>query len=342
MLPEKLRKELHKGGKSHCRVRSDGLYEYRLTYQGRSISAASSDKKTAKKKFLEKLCVVAGLPKKEKPKTGFADFTENWLENFKKPTLKESTFKQYLSVYRSKLKPAFGNTPLSELTPLTIQPFFQSLLRDGKTTKTAVECKKLLSLIFDAAIGENIIDQNPMKRVVVLKQQPNHGKALTYTEEREFLDKIKGTRFELQFILLLYTGMRRGELASAALSSDHDFITVITGKQRLGSGEVTRSIPVTPMLRRYINDFDKIVLNAPVSTMSAAFHALMPDHHLHELRHTFISRCRECGISREMVGLWVGHTPDDITTEVYTHYSPNYVRSEAEKVDYSAQLTPKK
>ena len=45
------------------------------------------------------------------------------------------------------------------------------------------------------------------------------------------------------------------------------------------------------------------------------------NHHLHDLRHTFITRAQECGIRREIVSLWAGHKADSsITTTVYTHF----------------------
>lgn len=58
---------------------------------------------------------------------------------------------------------------------------------------------------------------------------------------------------------------------------------------------------------------------------------LFPEHHSHELRHTFISRCKES----EVVSLWAGHSlSGTITTTVYTHYSEEFMLKEAEKVDY--------
>ena len=33
------------------------------------------------------------------------------------------------------------------------------------------------------------------------------------------------------------------------------------------------------------------------------------NHHLHDLRHTFITRAQECGIRREYASMWAGHEP---------------------------------
>ena len=74
-------------------------------------------------------------------------------------------------------------------------------------------------------------------------------------------------------------------------------------------------------------------------TIASAMKRLFPNHHPHELRYTFITRCKECGVNPEVVMLWDGHSFDkDVrTTEVdrgYTDYSEEYLRKEALKVDY--------
>ena len=66
---------------------------------------------------------------------------------------------------------------------------------------------------------------------------------------------------------------------------------------------------------------------------------LFPEHHPHELRYTFITRCKECGVNPELVMLWDGHEMDeDVKTSKvdrgYTDYSDEYQLQEAEKVNY--------
>ena len=69
--------------------------------------------------------------------------------------------------------------------------------------------------------------------------------------------------------------------------------------------------------------------------LTQAMKRLMPEHHLHELRHTFITRAQECGVPREVVSVWAGHAADNTqTSKVYTHFSPEFMLKEAQKVDY--------
>ena len=72
-----------------------------------------------------------------------------------------------------------------------------------------------------------------------------------------------------------------------------------------------------------------------LSTLQTTMKRLFPNHHSHELRHTFISRCKESGVLSEVVSIWAGHSlSGTITTTVYTHYSEEFQLREAEKVDY--------
>gem|GEM_PF-5736532 len=49
------------------------------------------------------------------------------------------------------------------------------------------------------------------------------------------------------------------------------------------------------------------------------FKKFLPNHTLKDLRHTFTTRARECGIDNELVAVWTGHSLGNITSSVYTH-----------------------
>lgn len=62
---------------------------------------------------------------------------------------------------------------------------------------------------------------------------------------------------------------------------------------------------------------------------------LLPERYPHELRHTFISRYRECGVPSKVVSIWAGHSlSGTITSTVYAHFSEEFQLQEIEKVVY--------
>ena len=117
-------------------------------------------------------------------------------------------------------------------------------------------------------------------------------------------------------------------------------LTCTTSKQKRGRNEVKRSIPFTPMFKRVLPyvDFEKVKATN-LNTIQSTFKRLLPSHHVHELRYTFITRAKEAGCNQEVVMLWAGHSFDkDVKTSVvdrgYTDYSCEYIIKEAQKIDY--------
>ena len=162
--------------------------------------------------------------------------------------------------------------------------------------------------------------------------------ALTREEEDLFVEKCLSseTRTGQAFLLLLYTGIRRSELATAELVDDGKFLEVVTSKQRYGRKEKKRKIPISPRLRKVLPEFDLSDLKGMcLNRLTRTMKAWLPNHHLHELRHTFITRAQECGIPREVVSLWAGHKADNtMTSKVYTHFSEEFQLNEILKFDY--------
>lgn len=87
------------------------------------------------------------------------------------------------------------------------------------------------------------------------------------------------------------------------------------------------------MLRPYV---DKIRLSPLQKTTELAkiFSSLCSKHKMYDLRHTFASRCQECGVPQEIVAHWLGHKSSALIGQVYTHYSPEFMLKMGEKVRY--------
>lgn len=137
-------------------------------------------------------------------------------------------------------------------------------------------------------------------------------------------------------LALLYFGMRQSELATMRVT-DGKWLEIETSKERLGQDVVLRRAPFTPMAQKVLPliDFEK-ARTTNTRTIASTIKRVLPDHHVHELRHTYVSRCKECGVAGEVVSIWVGHSlTGTITSTVYTHYSEEFQLREAEKVNYA-------
>lgn len=324
----------------HYRLRKDGVYEARFHRQGIDIEVSSKDFTVLKQKFIEKLrnFKVNHDGKANVVKT-FAEYAEEWL-NIKRVTTKPSTYLEYARMLNHDILPVFGNKPVLEIDRSALQSFLLTYVDNG-TIRTADKLFLVLRCIFDVVADDYCIS-SPMKKVIVPNYQSKKGSAFTYEEEQQLINYClsnlnKDTSHAL--MVLLYTGLRRSELASLNVI-DGKWLECDTSKERMGKNVVKRKIPFTPMMKRIIPyiDFEK-AKNVNLSSLHTTMKRVFPQRHLHELRYTFITRCKECGVHGEVVMLWDGHEEDKTVHSSridrgYTDFSDQFMLREAEKVDY--------
>lgn len=268
----------------------------------------------------------------------FKDFVADWMK-VKKQTVKPSTYESYSNLIEFNLISRFGYRHLNEITRKDIQDFLFELTDSGKM-RTAAKLKQMLKAIFDVA-AEDYDIKSPMAKIVLPHYEVKKGKAFTKAEEKIIVDFCRENpqyQGNSAVLVLLYTGMRVGELAS--LNFDGKYITCKSEKTRKGYADVVRKIPVSPMLRRVLDliDFDK-AKHSPNFTVRDALKRIFPTRHVHELRYSFVTRAKESGCNPELVMKWVGHEYDsDVKTSRvdrgYTDYSEEYALSEINKIDY--------
>lgn len=339
-MPEEFQKIFTLQLPIHVRKKSNGVYEARFRKFGFNICVSSTEYTALKGKFLASLShyvAPVGIEQSAKTKDPlFSDIASRWLD-LKRPSIKENTYKFYQGLFEANISPVLDGRALREIKQSDVQELINGYIDRGKL-RTATKIYQTLKALFDFAVGEDLLERSPMRMLHPPKYEEKNGCALTTAEEQDFIARLvaSGCAPEIKnaLLVLLYTGMRRSELAGARL--ENGFISVICAKVRKGFQERRRAIPVTPMLTRYMPDinFEELRTVRP-DALTQAFKRLMPSHHLHELRHTFITRCQECGVAREVVSVWAGHAADNTqTSNVYTHFSREFMLKEAQKVIY--------
>lgn len=56
------------------------------------------------------------------------------------------------------------------------------------------------------------------------------------------------------------------------------------------------------------------------------------EHTMHDTRYTFATLAKECNVKPTAVKKIMGHRINDLTDDVYTHESVEYLKSEIEKI----------
>ena len=327
------------------RITSNGYFEARIRRKGMYIEASGRDFETMRKRFMDRFAAFYEHPPVQPAETPavvptakavlFGDYGREWLK-IKEQTTKSSTFKEYERSFRVDLEPTFGGKPLADITRNDLQNYLFGIVGENKHRK-AEKLALMLNCIFDMA-AEDYDIPSPMKKVVLPAYQTKKGEALTKDEEARLVNYCKSHK-DVEgtdaLLVLLYFGLRKSELKSIEII-DGKWLQCETSKERLGQNVVLRKIPFTPMVKKVLPyiDFEK-AKNTNLNTISTRMKRLLPNHHPHELRHTFISRCKEAGVASEVVSIWAGHSlSGTITSTVYTHYSEEFQLKEAEKVVY--------
>ncbi|PWM73371.1 MAG: hypothetical protein DBX59_05260 [Bacillota bacterium] len=332
-MPTAFRKEFRtEGCTAHIRRRLCGqnYYTYTIRYRrnGYNIEVTNKNLETAKTLFIEKLKTAEKVVKKGNIPITFNAFSLYYFEKFRMKKVAKSTYVSDIGRYNKYILPYFNEKEIKKITAEECQDLLEQIKSEGKG-KTADEIYSLLSVIFKAAIHHSIIAKNPLDIVFHQKHQRTHGTALTKEEEKLLLDSTKGTKEHLMFAIALYTGMRPNEYETAKKVGR--FIVCRNSKRKNGKEE-TKKIPLTPMLRPYMENIEFFEFYKPY-TLREKFNAILPNHILYDLRTTFYSRLKECGVADNAIKAYVGHSLGELGN-AYTDLSDEYLIREGEKFSY--------
>ena len=86
------------------------------------------------------------------------------------------------------------------------------------------------------------------------------------------------------------------------------------------------------MLRPYIDGLT-VLPEVNLKTLDKRFKTVLPNHKLYDMRTTFQTRCSECGIPDNVIGIWMGNSIGKLK-EAYTDFSNEYLLREAKKFKY--------
>lgn len=347
--------------------RADKRYEYKLTL-GRGV-----DGKVIRKSFYSRVSIADAKKKAEEYKisrevserTGeafigsekrFSDWAIKWLESYKKPFVDENTYKlTYESIVNGHLIPYFGTAKLQDIRPVDINAYFAE--KSHCSESRLKKMKSILNAIFEAAIENDLCYKNPAKRVIFRCDAEKKEKKV-YSDEQ--IARVKAFAREdgtPEVILLLGTGIRRGELlglmwsdfdpAEATLSVKRSIAVkggvVVANPPKWGSARVLPlDMECLALLKSIQRDSLYIFPGAnrqpqTPNTWSQKLARFMkrmqqqspdiPALTAHELRHTYGTALRRHGVDIYTIQKLLGHKDIQITSQIYVHNEIDVLRS---------------
>lgn len=135
--------------------------------------------------------------------------------------------------------------------------------------------------------------------------------------------------YRVYLLIALYTGLRPNEYVT--LRREGDMLVAKNSKRKNGKVEYKR-IPVNPMLAPVIGGMTEFTFPA-TQTLYKNLRKLLGCT-LYDLRTTFYTRCRECGVADAARDEMVGHS-SGVLADTYTDLSDEYLMREARKIFYT-------
>jgi len=135
-----------------------------------------------------------------------------WLREYKKPVLRPRTYELYTYYAEHFLKPNIGTTALQKLRPEQLQRFYNSLTAAGKSTRVVHQVHQLINASMKQAIKNRLINHNPADATTRPPLKYKEIRILAFDEQDKLLLALAIHQLGAAFVLILGTGLRRGEL----------------------------------------------------------------------------------------------------------------------------------
>jgi len=275
-----------------------------------------------------------------------------WLDDLEKPNIKLSTYSSYRSKIENHILPILGNKMLNKLNSNDIQSWLDELIIKGLRPNSVRAIYRILNAALQKAVYKHCLFINSCANVMLPTIKSVQINALTISEQKRLEKEACRSKGGEAIILALYTGMRIGEISALKwdnIDFENNIIRVQETLQRITAYENDaiktkiiidvpksnmsfRIIPFGCYLKKYLlklktrtnNDYVISYKGRYVEprTISYRFRQMtkkadLVDITFHGLRHTYATRCMECGIDIVSLSQLLGHASTKMTLDTY-------------------------
>ena len=269
----------------------------------------------------------------------FKDYTEQWYGLYKRPHIRPTTDAHYRSLLKNTIYPALEKKALVEISRADTQQLLNSLA--GKSKSTIKKCRLLLTEIFDSAVDDDLIIKNPARRLRLPEGTEKEVLPMAAGDIVPMTEHCLADPDGLLPLMLLYTGMRRGEalaLRWGDIGTDeiriHAALTFrgnagVIGEPKTAAGR--RTVPLLPPLRAALGERgapEALVFGGSTPWTSTKLKRTwerirktipeLRDINPHQLRHTYTDMLRHAGVDPKTALYFLGHEDYTTTANVYS------------------------
>lgn len=266
-----------------------------------------------------------------------------------------NTIKCYRSIIYHDILPYFLDVKLKDITVLMVQQFHNYLL-SKYNTNTALMKFRVLSVILKLAYRYELINKNLVEHINISRSVPRkEAKYYTAKEVNHIMDRLKGHILELPISLMMYAGLRLGEvialtwqdvdLEDKTITINKQKVTalkenVITAPKYMSNGVIPIPGPLYAILSRYEPLKDKTYSEVCLNRLKRPWLAgnlrdnfikwckanNMEYKGLHACRHSALTSLANKGVPINHVSFMARHKDSSITSRCYLHSSLEEVK----------------
>jgi len=254
---------------------------------------------------------------------------ERWLEEQEKRNITYSAKRGHHMVYNRLDK--LANMPINKIKAIQLQQWMDGInLKPG----TKIKVKSTMSQVYDYAVQNDIVTKNYAKFIKIEEKVEKTGAVFT-SDEIKTLWKHSDERIARIFLILIYTGMRIGEMLQMTKDDIHLDECYMVGGSKTDAGK-DRIIPIhkdiLPLVKAQLGDSKWFVQNSRGTVQNYAhlspqandyMEKLGMNHKFHDARKTAVSLMHSADIPLETIKIIVGHTGYDVTEKVYLYKNIN-------------------
>ena len=237
--------------------------------------------------------------------------------------------------------------PIRNITKKILEDFLITVTNHSNSVIQKIVIK--LRKGYKIALDEKLVSEDLTRNLTKPKSNKKDKDIIAFSieEMKEFYNLIPNSKYYMQYLIGLNTGMRMGEInalhindidfdnkkiyINKTISRDENYKNFIndTTKTKAGTREVSINDLLFDKLKEYCNDktgyifsYDKIISTSSITSDikrlcdKSDIIKIVPSSHV--LRHTFATRCIESGMPAVVLAKMLGHTDVSVTLNTYT------------------------
>ncbi len=208
--------------------------DYTVRYSKKGGFASAAEARESYKRMLadfEKQ--KRGYPTTTQDGLALPEYLKYWLHMVYAPTVSTGTRMVYECILSNYILPNISHIPLKHCNT----DYFDKLLAhiSGYTKTSANKAREFLHLAFRSAVLDGFVERNPIDGTKYYPRDTPHITILNMTELRKLMEAVWRDTWELEVMLGLLCGLRKGEIYGLKFSDFDLEKSVITIERQLGT-----------------------------------------------------------------------------------------------------------